>query len=65
MGLTILSSVEKLSSSLRLKINYCYVKGVQSSWEIVLFSEGLFIGNFHHKLIPSNINSKNCRFDVV
>ena len=39
----ILSSVERLSSSWRLKMNYCYGKGVQKCvlyWEVVPFSEG-------------------------
>ena len=38
-----MSSVERLSSSRRLKTNYCYGKGVQKNvlcWEVIPFSEG-------------------------
>ena len=42
LGPAILSTVEKFSSSQRLKMNYCYRKGVQKCvlcWEVVPFSE--------------------------
>ena len=42
LGAAILSSVERLSSSWRLKTNYCYGKGVQKCvlyWEVVPFPE--------------------------
>ena len=42
-GTNPLSFAERLSSSRRLKINYCYGGGVKKSvlnWEVVPFSEG-------------------------
>ena len=41
--------VERLSSSVRLKLTCCYGKGVQKCvfcWEVVSFSEGPFIGGY-------------------
>ena len=43
LGPVVLSYVERLSSSRRLKMNDCYEKGVQNCvlcWEVVPFSEG-------------------------